>query len=202
MLLNPNDPEELILACQRGLYFAKVCAPSGAPGKLGKKSTSVLNLVTQMAQREQGKAEKAGAKATIELKEERYFEGQGVARVANCNVNQLLVALWDVPGYYKLERATFEHTCTLIGDRTRIEGNFQCTDLVPLGAPSDDQPQFVQYFVARTLAAVNIVDTVRERVYDLERDPGLRQKTATMHVIPRDVPAGAEIGLARQRILF
>ena len=40
----------------------------------------------------------------IELQDERYFIGERVSQVINSNVNQLLVALWDKPGFFKIDR--------------------------------------------------------------------------------------------------
>ena len=66
----------------------------------------------------------------MQLLAERYFEGRRVSQAINSNVNQLLVALWDEPGYYKVERRQYEHKITYIEDSSNIENNYNCTDLM------------------------------------------------------------------------
>ena len=114
--------------------------------------------------------EKEKFKVTIELQQERYFSGQRVSQVVNSNVNQLLVALWEEKGFYKIDRRTSEKKVTLIEDETEIERNYHCTDLVGIRSENENHPSYIQYYIARTEAAINIVDTVKEKIYCLHRE--------------------------------
>ena len=65
-------------------------------------------------------------KVEIELQEERYFVGERVSQVVNSNVNQILAALWNKPGFFKIERSINESQVTFIEDNTGVPGNDQC----------------------------------------------------------------------------
>ena len=137
---------------------------------LNSSNTVKKNIVMQYMSKIQvggTKADKDKFKISIALQEERYFEGKRVSQVINSNVNQILVALWDEPGFFKIDRRTTEQKITKIEDTTNIPGNINCTDLVAIRSDSDDQPTYIQYYIARTQAAINIVDTVKEKVYCL-----------------------------------
>ena len=54
-----------------------------------------------------------------------------MSQVIETNVNQLLVTLWDDPGYYKIDRKHGENTTiTYIENYEEIEDNINCTDLI------------------------------------------------------------------------
>ena len=94
----------------------------------------------------------------------------------NSNVNQLLVALWETPGFFKIDRRKAEQKITHIEDETRIPGNYHCTDLVGIRSDSEEQASYIQYYIARTEAAINIIDTVKEKVYCLTQERNYRHK--------------------------
>ena len=117
-------------------------------------------------------------KSDIELsivlqEDEVYFKDQRVSQVIQSNVNQLLVALWDKPGYYRIQRKSYENHVTYIPDETGVKHNYHCTDLVGISA---DNLSFIQYFIARTETAINIIDTVKEKVYCLSEEPSSNHK--------------------------
>ena len=107
-------------------------------------------------------------KVEIELQEERYFVGERVSQVVNSNVNQVLASIWDKPGFFKIERSINESQVTHIEDNTGVLGNDQCTDLIGIRTQSEDTASYIQYFIARTQSAVNIIDTVKEKMYCLQ----------------------------------
>ena len=104
---------------------------------------------------------------TIELLDECYFEGQRVSQVINSNINQLLVALWDDPGYYKIERRQYDKKTTYISDSGNIENNIHCTDLIQISSENEENMSYNHYFISRTKSAINVVDIVREKIYCL-----------------------------------
>ena len=184
VVLNPDESTELLLACQRGLFVAKVTVThreETAP----RRGSTFMKYVSKIADGRDGSKERHAV--TIELQEERYFEGQRVSQVINSNVNQLLVALWEEPGYFKIDRRRTGLEMTHIEDETNVANNFQCTDLVGLRCESDEAPSYVQYFIARTQAAINIVDTVKEKVYCLQQEPNYKFKYRKTVVMPRDI---------------
>ena len=136
----------------------------------------------------------------ITLQEERYFVGQRVSQVVSSNVNQLLVALWDEPGYIKLDRKRAELKLTYIEDKTRVPNNLRCTDLIGIWSDDAQVSSYMQYFVARTQAAINIIDIVKDKVYCLRVEENYRFMNRKTCVIPRDIPL--TIGHLKDRIRY
>ena len=90
-----------------------------------------------------------------------------MSQVINSNINQLLVALWDDPGYYKIERRQFDQKITYISDSGNVENNINCTDLIQISSENEDSMSYPQYFISRTKTAINVIDIVREKIYCL-----------------------------------
>ena len=124
---------------------------------------------------------------TIELLDECYFEGQRVSQVINSNINQLLVALWDDPGYYKIERRQYDKKTTYISDTGNIENNIHCTDLIQISSENEENMSYNHYFISRTESAINVVDIVREKIYCLYQEKNNTHKFRKATIIPRDL---------------
>ena len=129
----------------------------------------------------------AEIKISIELQDEEYFKGQRVSQVIISNVNQLLVALWEESGFYRIQRSTYDHQITYIADETGVPNNYHCTDLIGIKADPTDSSSFIQYFIARTETAINIIDTVKEKIYCLAEEPNYKHKFRKAAVIPKDI---------------
>ena len=88
----------------------------------------------------------------------------------------------------KIDRRRNEQKVTLIEDDTEIPSNHQCTDLIGIRTNGDEAPSYIQYFIARTLSAINIIDTVKEKMYCLQVDQNYRYKFRKTVCIPRSIP--------------
>ena len=111
ILINPVEDNELIIACQRGLFIAQITIKLSGKEKQGLRKNFIRDYMKRIANFDKGKGD---YEVTIELQEERYFIGERVSQVVNSNVNQLLVALWDKPGFLKIDRRRNEQKVTLI----------------------------------------------------------------------------------------
>ena len=109
-----------------------------------------------------------------------------MSQVINSNINQLLVALWDDPGYYKIERRQFDQKITYISDSGNVENNINCTDLIQISSENEDNMSYPQYFISRTKTAINVIDIVREKIYCLYQERNYTHKFRKAASIPQN----------------
>jgi len=149
-IINYNN--ELILACQDGLFVANI------DFKKIKNQTKLI--ITKLL------AQKMGifAKKKVHLTTEKYLEGERISQVVfagnstiEARSSVLLVTVWNKPGYYLIDRVDKKVT--------HIEASTQkdqfCTDLTVL------DPSLSQFFVARSSQSLSIVDVRVGKAYPL-----------------------------------
>ena len=107
-------------------------------------------------------------------------------------MDQLLVTVWNKPGYLLVERMTKlssdeeqnypdkkKRDCIcLISAENTVQKDWFCTDLVPLAPGVLDQ-----FYVARSQSSLNLVDITAGKVYPLSVQPNPLQKFQKLAVI-------------------
>ena len=110
-----------------------------------------------------------------------------MSQVIETNVNQLLVTLWDDPGYYKIDRKQGENTTiTYIEDYGGIEDNVNCTDLIQISTENEENASYQHYIISRTKSALNIIDTIKDKVYCLYQERNYLNKLSKVTIMARD----------------
>ena len=103
----------------------------------------------------------------LKVTEERYFNDMRVSNFVQLERYTLLCSLWDLPGYYLLERQT--KTITEIIDKN--PKNINCADLFWLDMTvmksSLNKQLRGNYVVSRTQNAVNLIDIQGKSVHTI-----------------------------------
>lgn len=120
----------------------------------------------------------------LDVSDEKYFEGKRVSQVIQLERYSCLVAIWDEPGYYFLERSN--KTVVKIEDHSFDNNNVACNDLFLFDAGKNSlNSKFRNAFaVSRTLNAINFIDIKGQTVHTMLEVKNSSSRNQRMILLP------------------